>query len=340
MDENDDEDEEVYMYPVDMHSNEWDGYQEIVHASNATEWERQQYEIVVGSKRKTGESSCPSGAPAMQKSQKMRKYYGRDIIRPGATRFATNYIALETYFLNPRFQYRPRVGSDPDLIQAVYNVFAKLDPNVESIDQFGNELKLCDMEVENDRVVEKDYLDLLDISVKPIHLDDEVGNLDPRIAAHAREFGVNVERVLSEVHSESFIKDTEDSFQGALDSHQEVDSTSASQNSRPSAIGTFASSYDGSRGGTNDENHGFRRAGPGIEAIGKPYIGKERTMTPYNEELFSENFESMSIGTQFSDSLNEANVYHPYVMGYDQPSSSIDEEYGMLSYPFDAQMSY
>ena len=89
-------------------------------------------------------------------------------------------------------------------------------------------------------------------------MDDEVGNLDPRIAAHAREFGVNVERVLSEVHSESFIKDTEDSFQGALDSHQEVDSTSASQNSRPSAIGTFASSYDGSRGGTNDESDNAR----------------------------------------------------------------------------------
>ena len=27
-------------------------------------------------------------------------------------------------------------------------------------------LKLCDMEVENDRVVEKDYLDLLDILVE------------------------------------------------------------------------------------------------------------------------------------------------------------------------------
>ena len=27
----------------------------------------------------------------------MRKYYGRDIIRPGATRFATNYIALESF---------------------------------------------------------------------------------------------------------------------------------------------------------------------------------------------------------------------------------------------------
>ena len=83
------------------------------------------------------------------------------------------------------------------------------------------------MEVENDRVAEKDYLNLLDISVevgeeeddqlfqwvRPIHLYDEVGNPDPRIAARAREFGVNVERVLSEkVHSESFSKNTEDSF--------------------------------------------------------------------------------------------------------------------------------
>ena len=42
--------------------------------------------------------------------------------------------------MNPRFQYRPRVGSDPDLIQAVHDVFAKLDPNVESIGQFGNEV--------------------------------------------------------------------------------------------------------------------------------------------------------------------------------------------------------
>ena len=122
------------------------------------------------------------------------------------------------------------------------------------------------METENDRVAEKDYFDLLNISVKvgekeenrlfqwvkPIHLDDEVGNPDPRIAAHAREFGVDVERVLSEeVHSESFSKDTEDSFQGALNSHQEVDSTSIGQSSRPSAAGTSVSGYDGSRGGTD-----------------------------------------------------------------------------------------
>ena len=90
------------------------------------------------------------------------------------------------------------------------------------------------MEAENDQVTEKDYLDLLDITtevgeeednqlfqwVRPIHLDDKVGNPDPRIAAHAQEFGVNVERVLSEeVHFESFSKATEDSFQATLNSH-------------------------------------------------------------------------------------------------------------------------
>ena len=206
-------------------------------------------------------------------------------------------------------------------------------------------------------------------------MDDEVGNPDPQITTHAREFGVDVECVLSkEVHSESFTKDTEDSFQRALDSHQEVDSISVSQSSRSSAASTFASSYDGSKGGTDDggdnaredigerqqskypmsqftyendfthytqdEDHGSRRAGPGIGAIGKPYRGRERTMNPYNEELLSGSFESMSIGTQFSDSSNEANVYPPYVMGYGQPSSSIDEEYGMSSYPSNAQLSY
>ncbi|RVW65094.1 hypothetical protein CK203_034887 [Vitis vinifera] len=339
------------------------------------------------------------------------------------------------YFLNPRFQYRRGVGSDPELLQAVHDVFAKLDPTTESLGQFGNELvlfrdakrgfgdraaiasrstmvpaewwfmygnqtptlrklaikvlsqtasssacernwstfalihtkqrnrlaysrleqlvfcyynmrlKLRDMEAENDRVAEKDYLDLLDISaevgeeednqlfqwVRPIHLDDEVGNPDPRIAAHAREFGVNVERVLSEeVHSESFSKDTDDSLHATY-SQQEIDSTSAGHSSRPSAAGTSASGYDGSRGGTDDG---------GIGAIGRPYRGRERMMEPYNEELLSGSFESMSIGTQFSDSSNEANVYPPHVMSYGQPSSSTDEEYGMSHYSPSRQMPY
>ena len=59
-------------------------------------------------------------------------------------------------------------------------------------------LKIRDMQEETDKVAEKDYLDLLDISVefgkeednqlfqwvRPLHLDDENGNPDPRIAAH------------------------------------------------------------------------------------------------------------------------------------------------------------
>ena len=122
-----------------------------------------------------------------------------------------------------------------------------------------------------------------------------------------------------EVHSESFSKDTDDSVKAALNSHQELDSTSASHSSRPSAVGTFSSGYDGSRGGTDDrgdnaggdidecqhsqypisqftcendfthctqdEDRGSRRVGPSIGAIGKPYRGIERTMEPYNEDL-------------------------------------------------------
>ncbi|RVW97722.1 hypothetical protein CK203_028115 [Vitis vinifera] len=89
-----------------------------------------------------------------------------------------------------------------------------------------------------------------------------------------------------------------------------------------------------------DEDHGSRRAGPCIGAIGRPYRERERMIEPYNEELLSGSFESMSIGTQFSDSTNEANVYPPHVMSYGQPSSSIDEEYGMSRYSPSRQIPY
>ncbi|RVW38083.1 hypothetical protein CK203_095105 [Vitis vinifera] len=147
------------------------------------------------------------------------------------------------YFLNPRFQYRRGVGSDPELLQAIYDIFVKLDPTTESFGQFGNELMLfrdakkgfADRETiaarstmvpENDRVAEKDYLDLLDISAEV-----------------------------------------------ALNSHQEIDFTNAGHSSRPSAAGTSTSGYDGLRVELmmEDEDHGSRRAGPGIGAIGKPY---------------------------------------------------------------------
>ena len=39
-----------------------------------------------------------------------------------------------------------------------------------------------------------------------------------------------------------------------MDSHQEVDSTSASQSSRPTVADTFAYNYDGLRGGIDDRD--------------------------------------------------------------------------------------
>ena len=123
-------------------------------------------------------------------------------------------------------------------------------------------LKKCDMQVETDKVSKKNYLDLLDISaefgkeennqlfqwVKPLHLDDEDGNHDLRIAAHVQEAGVDVDRVLSkEVHSESFSQDTKDSFQPVVTSRPSFDS-SVEHSNKPSFVGTSTIGHDGSRG--------------------------------------------------------------------------------------------
>ena len=174
------------------------------------------------------------------------------------------------------------------------------------------------MEAETDKVAKNNFLYLLEISAKfgeedenqlfqwlrPLHLDDEDGNPDPRIAVHVREAGVNVEWVLSkEVHSECFSQDTRNSFQPAVTSRLSFDS-SVEHSSRPSFAGTSTTGYDSSRvEGTNDgsdtgndsgdianpqqsqyllspftgeddfthatqdEDHGSRRAGLGIRAI-------------------------------------------------------------------------
>ena len=67
-------------------------------------------------------------------------------------------------------------------------------------------LKIRDMKAKTDKVVENNFLNLLEISakfgeekenqlfqwVRPLHLDDEDGNPDPRITAYVREVGVNV----------------------------------------------------------------------------------------------------------------------------------------------------
>ena len=56
-------------------------------------------------------------------------------------------------------------------------------------------------------------------------------------------------------------------------------------------------------------------------------------MAQHNEDSFSNSFESMSIGTQYSDSSNDANVFPPYTSG------SIGE-YGMINYSHDPQMPF
>ena len=256
-------------------------------------------------------------------------------------------------------------------------------------------LKIRDMQVETDEVAENNYLDLLDILaefgkeednqlfqwVRPLHFDDEDGNLDPQIAAHVREAGVEVDRVLSEeVHSESFSQDTKDSFQHVVASRPSFDS-SAEPSSRPSFAGTSTTCYDGSKGeGTNDgsdtrndggdianrqisqyqlssftgeddfthatqdEDHGSRRVGPGIGVTRKLYKGRQRRMTHHNEDSLSASFESMSIGTPYSDSSNDDNIFPPYTISYghhsSNPSASIDEEYGMINYSHAEQMSF
>ena len=67
-------------------------------------------------------------------------------------------------------------------------------------------------------------------------------------------------------------------------------------------------------------------------------------MKKHNEDSFLASFESMSIGTQYSDSSNNISVFTSYTMSYGKPSSnpltSIDEEYGMINYPHAVQIPF
>ena len=67
-------------------------------------------------------------------------------------------------------------------------------------------------------------------------------------------------------------------------------------------------------------------------------------MSHHNEDSLSTSFESMSIGTQYSDSPDDDNIFPPNTMSYGQsssnPSASIDEEYGKINYSHVEQMSF
>ena len=53
----------MYIYPTDMHPDEWDAYRSAIRASKATYRERQQYENIVGNKHKMGKSSWSTSTP-------------------------------------------------------------------------------------------------------------------------------------------------------------------------------------------------------------------------------------------------------------------------------------
>ena len=55
-DEEEESDEDVHMYPADMHPDERDEYREAVRASKASEWNRDQVEGFMRGKRKIGKS--------------------------------------------------------------------------------------------------------------------------------------------------------------------------------------------------------------------------------------------------------------------------------------------
>ena len=56
VDEEEEGDEDVYMYPANMHPDERDEYREAVRASKASEWNREQVAGFMRSKRKIGKS--------------------------------------------------------------------------------------------------------------------------------------------------------------------------------------------------------------------------------------------------------------------------------------------
>ena len=73
------------------------------------------------------------------------------------------------------------------------------------------------------------------------------------------------------------------------------------------------------------------------------FIGEVDFTHAIQDEAILGNFKSMSIGTQYSDSSNDNNIFPPHTMSYGQsssnPSGVIDEEYGMINYPHVEQMS-
>ncbi|KAL6319952.1 hypothetical protein AAG906_037028 [Vitis piasezkii] len=349
-DDEDVEDEDVYMYPTYMHSDERDAYRSAVRASKASEWESRQKNI---------KDILNGGAIKETMGRLINKFFIYESIAPAKAKshHFKNMIIGAQQAVHCIYLIFEDIGKRPSVIDVI-NTARKITNFIYNHGWLLAQMrKYCGGDIVRPGAT---IVPTMPFVYKLMHVMKEnlirqgardwlfklIKDCWEKTLKHPLHAAVNVKHVLSkEVHSESFSKDTDDSVQMTLNSHQVIDSTSASHSSRPSAAGTSAFGYDGSRGGIDDggDNAGgdiYERQhsqypisqftfGPCIGAIGKPYRGRERTMEPYSEELLLGSFESMSIRTQFSDSSNEANVYPPHVVSYGQPSSSTDEEYGM-----------
>ncbi|KAB2631142.1 hypothetical protein D8674_008661 [Pyrus ussuriensis x Pyrus communis] len=155
-----------------------------------------------------------------------------------------------------------------------------------------------------------------------ISLNDDEGNPALRVAEEARNEGINVERVLEEDVGSS----SADSLEELLHPADTNDSSSTRLGDSPTIGGGNDEGYSGAGGSggygnyvgpplgfispftgeanftyaTQDEDHGSRRAGPGIGAIGKDYTRKERgkgTLSSQEDDSLSITSDSVGVGS-------------------------------------------
>lgn len=232
------------------------------------------------------------------------------------------------------------------------------------------------MEAEMDNAAELEPLNLLDISVElgeenenplyewitPSHMDGPDGEPDPKVAEEAQNLGIDIDRVIAEevlssedamrtdsVHSKS--SDSSDTNTGGGDSDGDDDGDDgrggrnygAGASPRP-LLSPFSCEADFTHA-TEDEDHGSRRAGPGIGAIGKHYSRRKRgqnTSSQQDVDSLSSNFESMSIGSQqshFGYGTDSSQDTYPHQQVQPVPYQSYNP-YGMGQYNTDPSGAY
>jgi hypothetical protein len=214
---------------------------------------------------------------------------------------------------------------------------------------YNMKLRLRDKIAEENVIIENDYIDLLHTTneplsngndpleewIMPAHLDDKDGNPDPRVAAHAADDGVDVDRVISEeVKNSNNNTDSDDAFGGiASPDNSSDDEDGGDSGNEEGGGGGRYESYDhgqSSFGGgmspisgeqnfnhvTQDRDRGDRGAGYGADE-NFSYGRKERHVPsnqrdPSDVATIAVSFDSMSLGTEPSGTSNE---YHDHECG-------------------------